>query len=576
MLLVVRPTLAVAAGLIVLVAGGGAQGRAGRIAVAAGPIRGHTQVPSPAAAQARVPVALGFFGPRDALLARADGTLLASVDGGRSWRRRGRLALEHVDVLSATLAYATTKRVLLRTDDAGKHWRVVAHVTGDLSFADPLHGWIMARRALATDDGGRTLRRLRNPCEAAGEQSVVLSRVSAKFGYALCGGGMGAGSQLKRLYVTTDAGKRWRLRAGERQVPAGGYVNSLSFADANNGFMTTARGGLLATRDGGRHWRMLLFSDDATDVVAVQRLRGHELVALLRNGALLRSNDGGSRWRLVYPHTLPVPEQLSYSSVEDGIGAGYADWAFTRQAILATRDGGRSWHLLAPLPRDVSIASLDRVTPSLVYMVGSSYRRVGTVLFRSRDDGRSLQRLRTPRRARFFTVSFTSPRIGVLGDDSGRFYATHDGGSSWALVHGGGVDLRRFAFLTPMHGFALAEVPAGGKPALYETLDGGRSWHAYADAPVERPLAFTTHGAMLIWIIDMPLCAAAVTQHQPNCPGTIVRSTDGGRSWQRIGLNMIPGSNSLDFPTASVGYAEDPWSGSYRTRDGGRDWTLTR
>lgn len=111
-------------------------------ASASAPIRGHTQVPDRAAAKARVPVALAFFTARDALLAGTDGTLLASDTGGRSWRRAGRLALEQIDVVTATLAYATTKRALLRTDDAGRHWQLAAHVAGAVSFADRLHGWI--------------------------------------------------------------------------------------------------------------------------------------------------------------------------------------------------------------------------------------------------------------------------------------------------------------------------------------------------------------------------------------------------------------------------------------------------
>lgn len=374
-----------------------------------------------------------------------------------------------------------------------------------------------------TDDGGRTLRPLHTPCGATPDVTVALSRVSATLGYAACAGEPGAGSQLKRLYVTTDGGRSWRLRAGARQVPVSGYLASLSFADSREGLMTTARGGLLATRDGGRSWQMLLLTDDATDVVAVQRLRRHELVALLRNDAPLRSHDQGTHWQLVYPHTLPPPSLLSFSTPRDGIGAGYGDWAFTRPAIVITRDGGRSWRLRAPLPTDMSASSLMRVSPSLVYMVGSSYRRIGGILFRSRDNGRSWQRLQTPARSQFFTVSFTSARDGFLGDNRGRFYVTHNGGSRWTLVHGRGDDLRAFAFLTPRRGLALATPPDSA--TFYETRDGGRSWHIYTHAPVERPLAFATLGANRIWIIDMPICSAAATRHQPNCPGALFRTS---------------------------------------------------
>ncbi len=73
--------------------------------------------------------------------------------------------------------------------------------------------------------------------------------------------------------------------------------------------------------------------------------------------------------------------------------------------------------------------------------------------------------------------------------------------------------------------------------------------------------------------MDVPVCSAAATRRQPNCPGAIVRSGDAGRTWQRISLNMIPGSAGIEFATPSVGYASNP-PDLFRTTDGGRDWAL--
>src|SRR4029450_3324256 len=82
----------------------------------------------------------------------------------------------------------------------------------------------------------------------------------------------GAGQQLKRLDGRHDGGRSWKLRADDHRVPSSGYLASIAFTDDHKGLMTTNRGGLLATEDGGRSWRMLLLTDDATDVVAMQRL----------------------------------------------------------------------------------------------------------------------------------------------------------------------------------------------------------------------------------------------------------------------------------------------------------------
>jgi photosystem II stability/assembly factor-like uncharacterized protein len=543
-------------------------------AAGAAVIRGHTEVPNTAALRARYAVGLAFFDGRRGVMATAGGALLETTNGGGSWRARGRLAATHFAVVSSLVGFASTKRALLRTNDGGRHWRVIPRVAGVPSFADPLHGWIYGRQTLATEDGGRTWRRLRLPCgRDLDPRQRALSRVSATVGFAACASQPGAGQQLKRLYVTRDGGRSWKLRADDHQVPSSGYLASIAFTDDRRGFMTTNRGGLLATEDGGRSWRMLLLTDDVTDVVAVQRLGRGALIVALLNGAILRSSDAGKHWTAVYPHSLPPPEEMSFSTPRDGVGVGRSDWTYSHPAMVATHDGGRSWRFLSAIRPEASVASIVRVSVRILYGVGGSDRRAGQILFRSRDGGRSWTRLRAPKRSQFFEVSFTSAAVGVLGDDAGRFYSTRDGGRTWTLVHGLGRDLRMFVFLTRLHGLAISAEP--GNETLYETTDGAHTWHVYERALARRPLGLAALGANHVWIVDMPTCGQTVTRRQPSCPGAIVRTSDGGRKWQRIELNMVPGSGSVDFVSPSVGYIAS-LPAPYTTTNGGRDWRLVR
>jgi photosystem II stability/assembly factor-like uncharacterized protein len=543
-------------------------------AAGAAAIRGHTEIPNIAALRARSPVALAFFDRRRGVMATAGGALLATTNGGESWRVRSRLAATNIVTVSSAVGFATTKRALLRTNDGGRHWRVIAHVAGIPSFADPLHGWIYGRQTLATEDGGRTWRRLLLLCgRDLDPRQRAVSRVSATVGFAACASQPSAGQQLKRLYVTRDGGRTWKLRANDHQVPSSGYLASIAFADDRKGLMTTNRGGLLATGDGGRSWRMLLLTDDVTDVVAVQRLGRGALVVSLLNGAILRSSDAGKHWTGVYPHSLPQPEEISFSTPRDGIGVGRSDWTYSHPAMVATHDGGRTWKFLSAIRPDAAVDSLVRVSDRILYGVGSTDRRAGQILFRSTDGGRTWTRLRAPARSQFFKVSFMSPAVGVLGDDAGRFYSTGDGGRTWRLVHGIGRDLRMFVFLTRLHGLAISDEP--GNETLYETTDGARTWHVYERAPARRPLGLAALVPNHIWIVDMPTCGQTVTRRQPSCPGAILRTSDGGRIWQRIELNMVPGSGSLDFVSPSVGYIAS-LPAPYTTTNGGRDWRLVR
>jgi photosystem II stability/assembly factor-like uncharacterized protein len=254
-----------------------------------------------------------------------------------------------------------------------------------------------------------------------------------------------------------------------------------------------------------------------------------------------------------YRHSLPQPFEASFSMPEDGIGVGVASWTGSAGAIVHTSDGGRSWRVR----NKIGVVALARASGAVVYAVGSSPASGGETLLRSGDDGRSWIHAHTPPASRFFSVSFTSPLDGALGDDGGRFYATHDGGFTWTLVRGGGEDLRGFGFLTVRHGFAISLSSPSG---VEETDDGGRSWHPYRRAPVQRPLGLTTLGPGNVWILDGGVYGG----------GAIVHTVNGGRNWQRIELDDDL-SGPLDFVTASVGYAP-----GYRTTDGGRDWRPIR
>jgi photosystem II stability/assembly factor-like uncharacterized protein len=526
------------------------------LVVVAGTIRGHTEVLDETALRAAAPAAFGFFTPQRGLVSTADGHLLLTTDGGRSWRPDGRPRLTAIDVVSARGAYALRGPWLVRTDDGGATWVDVRRARGSVSFADRLHGWIDdsgTTGILATDDGGRTVRRLHVPCRSDVSWNRAVSRVTPMLGFLACAGQPAAGSQLKSLYVTHDAGRTWRLEAGEKHVPDIGYLVSIAFTSARDGAMTATRGGAAVTHDGGRTWRWIVTSDFGASVRAAPG--GWFVLA----GGLFRTDESGRRRSLLYPHSQPGPMDVSFSTPRDGIGIGW-DWTQTNgQLVVATHDGGRTWQLRSELPPSYTLESLARADRDVVYLVAISYRRGGEVLLRSTDEGRTWQGVATPRKAEYFSVSFPNPSTGVLGDDKGRFYVTRNLGRTWTEVHGAGEDLRTFSFLTPMHGFALSTVP---DYVLRETTDGGRTWHRFTRARLERPIGLTTLGFGRVWIAD--------------ASRSIVRSSDGGRTWQRIELNSLPNPLAMDFVTPSVGYAPVSPFSPYRTSDGGRTWKLVR
>jgi hypothetical protein len=147
---------------------------------------------------------------------------------------------------------------------------------------------------------------------------------------------------------------------------------------------------------------------------------------------ILSTTDGGAHW------TVQDRGRLQVMSVD--FISGLRGWAVGASSLLATSDGGRHWTVLpgeCPLIRAVHF-----VSPSVGFAVaggagivlyGGAAPEVAGVVLATRDGGRSWHRLAAPADAQ--SVCFNDPRSGWLGA-GGRLYRTADGGRSWTRAAG--------------------------------------------------------------------------------------------------------------------------------------------
>lgn len=107
-----------------------------------------------------------------------------------------------------------------------------------------------------TRDNGRTWGSAPAPCTSI----VSLRSPDGTRVWALCGGGGGAGSGPKAVYVSNDGARSWQLRADNTVSPpvgvisAGGYARSLAVTGSAVALISSSRAGIIRTTDGGRTW----------------------------------------------------------------------------------------------------------------------------------------------------------------------------------------------------------------------------------------------------------------------------------------------------------------------------------
>jgi photosystem II stability/assembly factor-like uncharacterized protein len=513
---------------------------------------------------------VAFADDRRGLMTTSLGDVLRSDDGGVTWTRvRGGVRLADLQAPSPRVAIglpAGCRRRcrVLRTVDRGAHWhRVAVLPSGDLSVVSADRWFVAGSYTLfVTTDGGRAWARRSAPCRGASWFAV--SFFSASNGYAVCGDEPGAGNQGKHLRRTVDGGRTWRtVRA---RPPEYGSVLRLRFRDARNGLLSTVRGGIYATRDGGAHWSEGITSAQELQVGSISLPAGHRAFATLDGIGLFRAEAttrGGSR---VFPRSDPQPDgPLSFATRSDGIAIDSNLFSVDGApvAVETTADGGRSWARRTVLPRIGDVSQLERTGPQTVWAVAWVASTSVQQLKRSDDDGMTWRTVFTADAREQLSVTFVSSRVGFLSTGS-ELRRTMDGGAHWTRTATARINLAEGRFVSTRVGWASDD-----QSRLVHTTDAGRTW-TRVPLPVRQKITTSAIADARHWLLIDGDCVGP-SRRDESCPGKALRTQDGGRSWDVIKLDHVL-EGSINVVNADLLFASD--SGLLRSTDGGQTWQL--
>ncbi|MBL4658694.1 MAG: PKD domain-containing protein, partial [Flavobacteriales bacterium] len=148
----------------------------------------------------------------------------------------------------------------------------------------------------------------------------------------------------------------------------------------------------------------------------------------------------------------------------------------------------------------------------------------------------------------FRDITFTTANRGVVVGNSGAFFETTNGGSSWSFLGAGTISaLYRVQMLDSLLGYI------SGVSRIKRTIDGGSSWtnvNNFATADIfftSKGVGFASGGSSLI------------------------HTTDSGGSWTTLTTNIQGSATDLYFTNDSTGYAVTPTE-IYQSVNSGMDW----
>ncbi len=144
-------------------------------------------------------------------------------------------------------------------------------------------------------------------------------------------------------------------------------------------------------------------------------------------------------------------------------------------------------------------------------------------------------------------VFFVNPQLGFYVNGQGKIYRSRDGGTHWDLVlNQPGTYFRAIGMVDEKHGYAgnsgtdyFPDV-TDTKP-LYETVDGGTSWHVVSGLPGAPVKGICAIDILKTRFIDAGQLDTRTVIHaggRVGSPAYLLRSLDGGKTW--VNIDMSP------------------------------------
>ena len=410
---------------------------------------------------------------------------------------------------------------------------------------------------------------------------------------------------LNKVYSSTDRGNTWTLAGTVEEEGFQGVSGLAVDPRSPRRVYALSFWQVFRSEDGGAGWRPIL--PELGPEVRPQALIAHPrisglLYVLLTNGDLLRSANGGRRWT-----RSSTPSVAGLLEV-DPSSPSVLYYASFLGELYKSVNGGVTWFPSSRgLDQGLSFEALevDPSSPRTLYVIPAS-DLPDREIFVSRNSGATWTAIRSDLdggRVRELTLEAGRRPVFYLVLDGDRLLKSVDGGRTWSETAAPSLSITD---LLPASYGLLAGTPAG----VYRSADQGASWslssrgiralsvESLAMDPVLPFLYAQGHGLLfkspdggarwnliaLSGDLPGPVVTSPTRRGQVlvGAPGSVLRSTNGGRRWVEgevincaapVSLAVNPVHDSVIY--LGIDFYEVPCGQScqtFKSVDGGATW----
>ena len=468
------------------------------------------------------------------------GTLLKTTDGGQTFAEVdgsvfNRKSLKGVCFVDENYGWIITYNApngknagyIYRTTDGGNTWEeqfTTEAALFNLYFIDKQTGWVVGdrRSVYATTDGGQTWQFITDGSNQRHKTSYGQPEYLGKeplhtftlydIDFTDTQNGWIVGDLGVILHTASGGKGKWKHQRGGPRFhnSADAVLLGVDFVSKQLGWVVGENGTILHTRNGGVTWESQ--SSPSHLLVGVCAISPEEGYVVGDRGSILRTEDGGTVWNAQDSRTTECFGAVHFVSAQKG-------WAVAEAGVvLHTINGGTVWERQASETQQV-LLSVFFVDENTGWCVGN-----GGEIIHTDNGGQTWKRQKSGTPWNLFDVHFTSKRRGWAVGMNGTVLSTVDGGSSWRLASIGKRHpffyLDAVTFVSPEIGWIVGwDLRGLGRDGLIlRTVDGGKTW--------QRQESHTAN------FLDDVFFISATEGWIVGKSGLVLHTKDGGQNWR--------------------------------------------